>query len=149
MAEKGAIVIPITLVAEGGGGGSVSDGVESVGTGQPANDGDKSKKKAADNAKSSANAAKAIISKVAGQVMNTALNSYGDITGNYVQQQNLQTVVSEGGKIAGAVALGPVGIGLYAVDKAVQWYNFEAERKKSERDSAFAQKRVYGSTTKA
>ena len=43
MAEKGTIIIPITLVAEGG--GSVTDGVESVGGEPSMNDSDKTKKK--------------------------------------------------------------------------------------------------------
>lgn len=147
MQEKGSIVIPVSLLVESS--GAVTDGVESVKKTPSNNDVDNAQKKAEQRAKSNANAAKSIISRVASQTASIALQGYGDITGNYVEGQNLQTAVTEIGKIAGAVALGPVGLGLYAVDKAVQWYNFEAERKKSERDSAFAQKRVYGSTTKA
>lgn len=146
MAEKGTIIIPITLVAEGG--GTVSDGVESVGGEPSMNDIDNNQKKARDRAKANTNAAKTIISRVASQTASLALQGYGDITGNYVEGQNLQVAVSEAGKIAGAVALGWVGVALYAVDKGVQAFNYVSDLKKSERQAAFAQKRVYGTTIK-
>lgn len=147
MAEKGAIVIPITLVAESAN-NAVSDGVESVGGQNTINENDEAQKKAKNQAKSNANAAKAIISRVASQTTSLALQGYGDITGNYIEGQNLQLAISEGGKIAGAIALGWVGAAIYAVDKGVQAFNYAAELKKSERQSSFAQKRVYGTTVK-
>ena len=100
MAEKGTIIIPITLVAEGG--GTVSDGVENLDSESSINDSDKNQKKAEERAKSNANAAKAIISRVASQTASLAMQGYGDITGNYVEAQNLQVAVTEAGKIAGA-----------------------------------------------
>jgi hypothetical protein len=146
MAEKGTIIIPITLVAEGG--GAVSDGVESVSKEPSMNDSDKAQRKAEERAKANASAAKAIISRVASQTASLALQGYGDITGNYVEGQNLQVAVSEAGKIAGAIALGWTGVALYAIDKGVQAFNYTADLKKSARQSAFAQKRVYGTTVK-
>ena len=89
-----------------------------------------------------------IISRVASQTASLALQGYGNITGNYVEGQNLQVAVSEVGKIAGAVAMGWVGVALYAADKGVLAFNYVSDLKKSERQSAFAQKRVYGTTVK-
>lgn len=146
MAEKGTIIIPITLVAEGG--GTVSDGVENVSNTTSMNDSDKNQKKAEEKAKANTNAAKAIISRVASQTASLALQGYGDITGNYTEGQNIQLAVSEAGKIAGAVAMGGVGIALYAIDKGVQAFNYASELKKSNRQVEFAQKRVYGTTIK-
>jgi hypothetical protein len=147
MAEKGTIVIPITLMFEGEN-GAVSNAVEGGGDTASANDSDKAQKKAEERAKSNANAAKAIISRVASQTASLAMQGYGDITGNYVEAQNLQVAVTEAGKIAGAISLGWVGAALYVVDKGVQAFNYVSDLKKSERQAAFAQKRVYGTTRK-
>ncbi len=148
--EKNSIIIPITLVAEGGGSNGTTDNTNPVGqqSQEQQNDVDKKQKKAAARAQGN-NAAKAIISHVASQTVALALNGYGDITGNYVQGQNLQLAVSEAGKIAGAISMGWVGVVLYAVDKGVQAFNYASEMKKSEMQSAFAQKRVYGTTVKS
>ena len=146
MAEKNAIIIPITLIAEGG--GKISDGVEEVSIYSSGNDSDKNQKKAEAKAKGNANAAKAIISRVGSQSASLALQGYGDITGSYVDGQNLQVVVSEIGKIGSAIALGWAGVAIYAVDKGVQAFNYVADLKKSEQQAKFAQKRVYGSTVK-
>ena len=145
MAEKGTIVIPITIVAEGG--GDFQSGQKSVES-MPSNDIDRNQKQAEEKAKTNTNAAKALVSRIASQSASLAMQGYGDITGNYVQGSNLQLAVTETGKAVSAVALGWVGVAMYAVNKGVQAFNYTSELKKSEQQAKFSQKRVYGTTVK-
>ncbi len=149
MSERNSIIIPVTLMVSGdGGGGSDSDVVINE-NGVPQNGQDTKQKQAKEKATSKTNPAKAIASKIAGETLSLALSGYGDITGNYVDGQNLQVAVSEASKIAGAVAMGWVGAALYVVDKAVQGFNYASQLKKSEMQAKFNQKRVYGTTVKS
>lgn len=145
--EKNAIIIPITLLAEGGGVENAS--AQSKTPALPKNEQEKKQDTAMTTAKSIGNASKAILVHAASQTAALALSGYGDITGNYVQGANIQTAISETGKIASAIALGWVGVATYAIDKGVQYFNYTAQMKKNERDAAFKQQRVYGTTMKS
>ena len=152
MADKKAIVIPVTLLTyvDGTKGSSGSENDPKSGENQPKNTGKKKDPKKAETlAKSAGNAAKAIVAKVAGQTLSLAMSGYGDITGNYVAGANIQTAVKEATNLAGAITLGPAGIALYAVDKGVQAFRYESEMRKSEMRSNFARQRVYGTTKKS
>lgn len=145
MAEK-EIIIPITLVASGD---SAESGVgTSTDNNQPQNEQDKKDKKAGKDAGAAENPAKAILTKAIGETLSLALNNFGDITGDYVAGQNLQTAVSEGTKLVSAISMGPAGIAVYAIDKGVQAFNYFSSIKKSDKQAAFAQKRIYGTTMK-
>lgn len=139
--------ITIELRPSGGEPSQPSDGEnappENSGGGQSATD------VAAASSKNRANPAKAIVAKLVKQTSATALSNYGNITGDYIVQQNIQTVVGEAASIAGAVAMGPVGMALYAIDKGFQVYDYVARLKRSEAEAAFRQERVYASTHKA
>lgn len=152
MAEKNAIIIPIILQASTNGtaGATGGENAPNPSENQQKNpEQKKDPKKAESLAKSAGNAAKAIVSKVAGQTVSLALSGYGDITGNYVAGANIQTAVKEASNIAAAVSMGPVGIALYAIDKGVQAFRYESEMRKSEMRSSFARQRVYGTTKKS
>ena len=112
-------------------------------------DGDKEQMAAAQAAKSQANAAKAMVITAAKKVATTALNNYGNITGDYVGQQNIQTLIGEASALGAAIALGPAGIAMYAVDKGLQAYNYVSQIKRSEAESAFKQKRVYAANRRS
>ncbi len=155
MAESTAIVIPIYLSpvsseAEAGE-ASVIDTPAQAGAAPPgselpeSNKSDKAQKKAAKNAESNKNAAKALAKQIGKKVAMTALSNYGNVTGNTVEQQNIQTAVGEALSISAAVSLGPAGVALYVVDKGIQAYNYISDLKQSSARSSFAQKRVYGS----
>lgn len=101
------------------------------------------KQQATNVVKSDKNAAVAMVKQMAGKAANTALNNYGNMTGDYVAQQNIQSVVSEATAIGAAVSLGPTGIAIYTVDKLLQVYNYVGQIKRSERDAEFKQQRVY------
>ena len=145
MAER-EIVIPITLAVSENGSSADTTPAENK---QPQNEQDKKSKQKGKDASDKANPANAIITKVASETVSLALNNFGDITGSYVAGQNIQAAVSEGAKIVTAVSLGWVGMALYAVDKGVQAYSYVSSVKKSEKQAAFAQKRVYGTTAKS
>lgn len=149
MAEKNAIIIPITLQASTDGAAESKNATKSGENQQKSTNKKKDPKQAESLAKSASNAAKAIVSKVAGQTVSLALSGYGDITGNYVAGANIQTSVREAANIAAAVSMGWVGIALYAVDKGVQAFRYESELRKSEMRSNFARQRVYGTTQKS
>ncbi len=154
MSQKGAIIIPITLVAEGGGSNSTESFQSILSGASPSaspspNKGDASQKKAEAQAKSSDNIANAVLARVAAHTLNLAMSGWGDIMGNYVTGQNIQTWISEVGKIASALKLGPAGMAFYALDKGVQAFKYVGELKKSEARAEFAQKRVYGTTVKS
>ena len=100
-------------------------------------------------AKSNANASKALALQMAGKIGSAVLNNYGNITGDYVAQQNIQTAISEGASLASAAALGWAGIAMYALDKGIQIVNYVIERKKNEREAAFKQQRVYATQHKS
>lgn len=110
---------------------------------------DPEREEAAQSSKSGANPAKAIAAKLVRQTATTALSNYGNLTGDYIAQHNLQTLVGEAASIAGAAAMGVVGIALYVADKGFQAYNYIAQLKRSEAEAAFRQERVYASTRKA
>ncbi|MBQ7912975.1 MAG: hypothetical protein IJ308_04415 [Clostridia bacterium] len=148
MAERNSIEIPIyiTPVSSGGTGGSGGD----MPTPElPDNEQDKRQKQVEEKTKSAANPAAAFARQMAGKVASTALNNYGNITGDYIAGQNLQAAVGEAAAIGTAIALGPAGVAMYAVDKVLQGYNYIAERKRSETEASFAQKRVYATHKKA
>lgn len=145
MAER-EIVIPITLAVSENGSSADTTPAENK---QPQNEQDKKSKQKGKDASDKANPANAIITKVASETVSLALNNFGDITGSYVAGQNIQAAVSEGAKIVSAIQLGPAGLAIYAIDKTVQGYNYIASIKKSEKQAAFAQKRVFGTTTKS
>lgn len=141
MADKNEYVITISVSSSGGSGGNSSPDTE--------NGAVSAKGEAKDQAKAQANAAKALLSQMGGKVVQTALGSYGNLTGDYVAQSNIQTAVSEGTAIASAIALGPTGIAIYAVDKIIQGYGYVSQIKRSARDAAFRQKRVGFSTERS
>ena len=145
MAER-EIVIPITLAVSENGSSADTTPAENK---QPQNEQDKKSKQKGKDASDKANPANAIITKVVSETVSLALNNFGDITGSYVAGQNIQAAVSEGAKIVSAIQLGPAGLAIYAIDKPVQGYNYIASIKKSEKQAAFAQKRVFGTTTKS
>lgn len=105
--------------------------------------------KAVAGAKSQANPAKSLATQIAKKVAMTALDNYGNITGDYTTQQNIQTAVSEAVALGTAVAGGPVGMALYAVDKVVQVFDYAARLKRSEAEANFKQQRVYARENKA
>lgn len=141
--EKASYIISVELLPVE----TKNDGVPGAPV-QPG-DGSESQKQAEEGVKSNKNAAKAMVRQMAGKVANTALSNYGNITGDYVTQQNIQTVIGEGTAIAGAVALGPAGMAIYAVDKLLQGYNYISNLKRSERDAKFKQERVFISTERS
>ena len=154
MSQKGTIVIPITLVAEGGGSESTESFQSILSGASPSSSpsphkGDKSQKKAEAQAKASDNIANAVLARAAAHTLNLAMSGWGDITGNYVTGQNIQTGINEISKIGAAVQLGPAGMAFYALDKGVQAFKYVGELKKSEARAEFAQKRVYGTTVKS
>lgn len=104
---------------------------------------DRDKQQAAAGSKSNVNAAKALARQIAGKAVSLALNNYGNITGDYVTQQNLQAIVGEATAIYAAAALGPAGITMYAVNKGIELYNYFSGLKRSEREAEFKQQRVY------
>lgn len=145
MAEKDTIEIQVIL-------SPIQSGMaETPTSNQPKNENqkDEEQKRAENNAKDENNAAKALARQIAGKVANTALNNLGNITGEYVAQQNLQTAISEAAAIGGAIALGPAGMVMYGVNKAIEAYNYWSGLKISARDANFAQKRVFGSVKKS
>lgn len=150
MAESGKIYeIPIYLKVAGHLGGD-SGGADEDGLSSDPQDGENEDQKAAAQAsKSRTNPAKAILSRMVKQAAATALNNYGNITGDYISGQNLQTAIGEATAIAGAAAMGWVGIALYAIDKGAQAYNYIAQLKRSEAESAFKQKRVYAANRRS
>lgn len=152
MSQKGTIVIPITLVAEGGGSDSAESFQSILSGASPSpsvNKSDKNQKKAEVQGKSSANIARAVIVNATAKIASLALSGYGDITGDYVKGQNIQTAIREGGKLLAATSMGPWGMGAYAVDKGIQAFQYYGALKKSEAMAEFAQKRVYGTTVKS
>ena len=125
------------------------NGVPTPNEAVPQENGAGSEQQAVDASKSNKNAALAMVQQMASKAANTALNNYGNITGDYITQQNIQTVISEAAAIGGAIALGPAGIALYATDKLLQAYNYYGNILRSERDSAFQRERVFASTERA
>ena len=100
-------------------------------------------------AKSAANAAKAIATQMASKVATTALNNYGNITGDYVTQQNMQTMVGEVTALGGAIAMGPVGVATYVGGKLIEGYNYVSQLKRSEAESSFKRQRVYAANNRS
>lgn len=137
------IVIPISLLVNNGD-TPVTEAPDE--TGQTENK-DETGKVAEQSKKD--NGAKALVSHIASKVASTALSTYGDITGNYVTQSNIQTMIGETGKIIGAVKLGWVGVAIYGVDKVVEAFTYVSRLKQSERQSNFALKRVMAENYKA
>jgi len=105
--------------------------------------------KAVEGAKSQANAAKSLVKQMAKKAATVALSNYGNITGNYTAQQNIQAVIGEAEALGSAVAMGPAGIAMYAVDKGLQVFDYIAQLKRSEAESKFKQERVYAERNKA
>lgn len=153
MADEKGYTIPIFINPVQRGNGDTGGGSDGEGDSylpMPPQDGmDEDHHNAVVSSQSRTNPAKAILTKMAKQAAATALNNYGNITGDYVAQQNLQTVVGEAGAIAGAIAMGPVGMALYAIDKGFQVFNYISQLKRSETESAFKQKRVYASNRRS
>ena len=89
-----------------------------------------------------------MLTRAAAQAVSLALSGWGDVTGSYVTGQNIQTAISEAGKIGEALSMGWAGVAVYAVDKGFQAFKYVSDLKKSEARAEFAQKRVYGSTVK-
>lgn len=142
--------ITVELKPVEGGGQANGEEVKNSGDLSPdTNDADSDKEEAAQSSRSRMNPAKAIAAKLVKQTATTALANYGNISGDYVAQQNMQTLIGEAASVAGAVAMGPVGIALYAIDKGVQAFNYISQIKRSEAEAAFRQERVYASTRKA
>ncbi len=110
---------------------------------------DKNQKVAAEKSKSWANPVKAIAAHMVKRVASTALCNYGNVFGDYVAQQNIQATIGEATALGGAVAIGAVGIALYVTDKGLQAYNYIAQIKRSEAESAFKQQRVYASNRRS
>ena len=163
MAEKDAIIIPVTLLVEGNGngeGGSDSGTEESAAakTSKTDNDAEKAQKHAEKQAAAAKNMAKSIAISTAKKAVTSIVGGMGDITGNYVQAENAQLIIGEametvaGGFVSFAVA-GPWGLGIYAVGKVIDYgtkaYDYFSNLKKSEFESEFRQKRVYGTTEKS
>lgn len=152
MSQKGTIVIPITLVAEGGG-SEATESFQSILSGASSspsvNKGEKNQKKAEAQGKSSSNVARAVIVSATAKIASLALSGYGDITGDYVTGQNIQTAIGEGGKLLASISMGPWGMAAYGVDKGIQAFQYYGSLKKSEARAEFAQKRVYGTTLKS
>ncbi len=115
----------------------------------PQTEAETNQNKAVAGAKSQANPAKALATQMAKKVATTALNNYGNITGDYTTQQNIQTAIGEAAALGTAVAMGPAGIALYAVDKVVQAFDYVARLKRSEIEANFKQQRVYARENKA
>lgn len=141
--EKATYTISITLQPTEGEASGIPGALLSP------SDSNEQQKKAADGVKGEKNAAKAMVRQMAGKVANTALQNFGNLTGDYVMQQNIQSAISEATSIAGAVALGPIGVGIYALDKVLQGYNYISGLKRSERDAKFKQERVFISTERS
>ena len=150
MAEVYEITINLKPVQGGGqSSGAGSDGGGESMSPSAGGGSDDVKKAAAESSKSRVNPARAIAAKLVKQTATTALANYGNITGDYTAQQNMQTFVGEAASIAGAVAMGPVGIALYAIDKGVQAFNYISQIKRAQAESAYKQARVYAVTHKA
>lgn len=161
MAEKDAIIIPVTLLVEGGkGGGTESDTEESAAesASKTSNSADDAQDLAAKQASRSKNMAKALAISTAKKAVTSIVGGMGDITGNYVAAENAQLVVGEVMETAtgavGSFAIGGwAGVAIYAVGKGIEYgtkaYDYQSNLKKSARDSEFKQKRVYGTTEKS
>lgn len=108
-----------------------------------------SRRKVEEESQGNGNAAKALVSHMAGKALSLALGGVGDLTGSYVAQQNLQLAVTEATSLVGAMALGWVGVAIFAVDKAVDTFSYFAGLKRSEAQARFAQKRVFAAEHKA
>ncbi len=163
MAEKDAIIIPVTLLVEGNGesGGRVDSGTKESAadkTSKTDNDAEKAQKHAEKQAAAVKNMAKALAISTAKKAVVSIVGGMGNITGNYVQAENAQLIIGEvmesvaGGFGSFAVA-GPAGLGIYAVGKGIDYgtkaYDYLSNIKKSEFESDFRQKRVYGTTEKS
>lgn len=145
--------IPIYITPVGSQNGSVSGlegGEEYLPMQAPAGGGvgQNSLKNTTEKVKSDGNGAKAFARQIAGKVASTALNNYGNITGDYITQQNMQAAIGEVAAVSSAIALGPAGIAMYAVNKGLQAYNYISQIKRSETQAAFNQQRVYAAERK-
>lgn len=104
---------------------------------------------AAKAAKDNQNAAAVMVQQMAKKVATNALNNYGNFTGDYVTQQNMQVLVSEAAQLGSSISMGWAGIALYAVDKVIDVYNYYGDRARSERDAKFKRERVYASVERS
>lgn len=148
--EKGyTIPIYITPIQGQNSGGSESSGGDEYLPMKPAEKGQESQTEAVEKAKSAGNGAKAFARQLAGKVATTALNNFGNITGDYIAQQNMQAAIGEVAAISSAAALGPAGIAMYGVQKALDVFNYVSQLKRSEAESKFKQKRVYATEKKS
>ncbi len=147
------IPIYIKPVENGSGGGSQNNAEDGGGSFMPLqtpqSEADDNKSQAVAGAKSQANAAKALVMQMTKKVATAALNNYGNITGDYTMQQNVQTAIGEIASLGSAVAMGPAGIALYAVDKGIQIFNYVSQLKRSEAEANYKQERVYAERNKA
>lgn len=160
MAEKDAIVIPVTLLVSGdssGGGNANGGGVSPEEEVLPTNAADENQKQA-DAFVTQKNAAKALAASVARQTVSLAFQKAGDITGDYVTSQNVQFFVNEfaedvQGSAAAFAAGGPWGVLIWGIGETISagfhTYNYYSDIKKSETQAKFNQQRVYGTTVKS
>lgn len=161
MAEKDAIIIPVTLLVEGNGEGDSGGGTEesaAAKTSKTDNDAEKAQKHAEKQAAAAKNMAKALAISTAKKAVTSIVGGMGNITGNYVQAENAQLVIGEAMETFasgfGSFAIaGPAGLGIYAVGKGIEYgtkaYDYMSNIKRSEFESEFRQKRVYGTTEKS
>ena len=154
MMEENSINIPINLVVNGGtdlGRSSENNTTELNSDNRNKSGGEKAA------VKSSTNVAKAIVLQNASKILSASLNTLGDITGNYVAQNNLQVFINEANKVENVIIAGLAGgvAGLavtgtsYIVDKGIQIFNYTARLKRSEAEARFKQQRVYAENYRA
>ena len=157
MAERDSIIIPVTLMVSGGsgGGGGASNKDADVIAG---NEEDAKQKEVAALAEQRKNIAKAFAVNTAKKAVNLAFQGYGDMTGDYVTGNNIQTIVNEvsstvTGAIGSFAAGGWYGLAFWAageaIDTGIQVYQYHSNLKKSEAQAKFNQKRVYGTVQKS
>lgn len=151
--EKGyTIPIYINPVERGGTASNGSGSEEEYLPMQPCEngeDGQKNQQKTVGLVKSNANGAKAFARQLAGKVASTALNNYGNITGNYIAQQNIQNAISEISALGSAIALGPAGIAMYGVNKMIEGYNRMSQAMRAYTEAEFKRKRVFATEKKS
>ena len=161
MAEKDAIIIPVTLLVEGNGESGGDSGTEesaAVKTSKTYNDAEKAQKHAEKQAAAAKNMAKALAISTAKKAASAVIGGMGDITGSYVAAENTQLIVGEvmetaAGAVFSYAAGNWAGLAIYAVGKGIEYgtkgYEYQSNLKKSARESEFKQKRVYGTTEKS
>lgn len=88
-----------------------------------------------------------IAAQMGKKALQFATSNYGNLTGDYVMQEKISSVIELGGLVAMA-SQGPVGIAAAVGSVAIQGINYAIDIKKKNQQSAFIRERV-GTITKS